>query len=347
MKGLKNMNINAISSLNYIGNSNKIQNRQSFKGKGISDTFEKTVSPAEEAKNEAIKWLEETNYILNHLAATLADRRNIIGEGYTHIGVSIPENDAYIFRINRTNFPKGEIKDYKITDVEDKDLTVNIGQPVAEIRVKSTGSLLPATIQVLKRQKGEPVGIKPASAIYIEDTEKLREGEIPYNDISRKENYERTIHKVAQLPIEAYEKLIEDLNISAQNGYKFDYYNSNNILVDDEGKSLGLIDMEKIGLPVDYGSVLYALTNIQYFNTFTSKYDVPEISDEKKAKVLEDTVMIIDKYLKAMQNKGLKFNRDESSMYFIQLLESLPCKFYFRTFDIKEQWSKLAQMGLV
>ena len=340
------MNVNAVRLSNNI-KAPKIGQQVSFRGKEISDTFERTFQPEKKHENDAIKWFEETDYILNHLIATLADKRNIIGEGFTHVGFLIPENDSYILRTRKTNLPQSEIKDYTITDVEDKNLTINIGQPVAEINVNSSDSLFPQIVQVLKRQKGEPIGVKPASTIYIEDTEILREGEIPYNDISRKEYYERTIHKVAQLPEEAYEKLIEDLNIAAQNGYKFDYYNSNNILVDEEGKSLGLIDMEKNGLPIDYGSVLYALTNIQYFNTFISKYDVPEISEDRKVKVLEDTVTIIEKYLKAMQNKGLKFNRDESSMYFIQLLESLPCKFYFKTFDTNEQLMKLGQMGLI
>ena len=338
------MNIGAINTQiqlkNYIG----LAKTASFKSLNSVDTFEKTTVP--KSSNEAINWLEQTDFINTRLSETLNNDDNISGEGFSHIVYAIPGNEEYILRMKKSNVLKGQIKSSEIKDVEDKNLKVNIGQPVAEIVYETEDSPVQGRIEVLKKQTGEPVGVKPPSAIYIEDTDKLRENELPYEDISRKEAYARTIHKVAELPVEAYEKFLEDITSASKSGYKFDYYNSNNILVDDKGQALNLIDMDKCSMDADYGSILYALTNIEYFNTFTSRYEAPVMSDEQKMAAIDDTITIIDKYIQAMKNKGIKFDKDNSSMYFYKLLGSMPFQFFCKSFDSNEQWLKHEQMGV-
>ncbi len=338
------MNIGAINTQiqlkNYIG----LAKTASFKSLNSVDTFEKTTVP--QSSNEAIDWMQQTNFVNTRLTNIINNDDNIAGEGFNHIAYSIPDNEKYILRSGKADAIKGRIVSSEIKDIEDKNLRVNIGQPVAEIVFKTEKSPVIGRIEVLKKQTGEPVGVKPPSAIYIEDTDKLRENELPYEDISRKEAYARTIHKVAELPVEAYEKFLEDITLASKAGYKFDYYNSNNILVDDKGQALNIIDMDKCSIDVDYGSVLYALTNIEYFNTFTSRYEAPVMSDEQKMAAIDDTIAIIDKYIQAMKNKGLKFERDNSSVYFYKLLVSMPFSFFCKSFDTNEQWLKLKQMGV-
>lgn len=340
------MNIGSITPLMQIRNNFASFNKTSFKGTEYVDTFERTTSSIVQGENRAIKWLKETDFVNKSLAETLANSENILGEGFSHVVYQIPGNDEYILRMNKSSVKCDEIKNPEIKDVEDKNLPINIGQPVAQILFDTSDSYMKGYVEVLKKQNGESVGVKPPSAIYIEDTGVLRENEVPYEDASRKDKYERTIHKVAQLPVSAYEKFLEELTIAGEAGYKFDYYNSNNVLVDEDGQAINIIDMDQQKSPVDYGSVLFALTNIEYFNTFNSQYDASPVSDERKEQAFLDTVEIIDKYVQAMKNQGLKFDRENTSMYFYKLLDSFPCKFYCKSFDYSGQWAKFEQMGV-
>lgn len=342
------MNINAITSLRQIGR-NFLPKAPSFLGTINSipnDSFERTTPKKSESENGAIKWIEDNDYVRTKLIKTLNNPDNLLGSGFNHSAYVIPETDDYIFRVKKNFMPRQLVNEYEIKDVEDKKLPINIGQVLAEISLDEKVYPDWQLIQVLKRQNGEPLGIKPPSATFYENGE-LREGELPYDDISRKETYERTIHKVAQMPVEAYEKLLENLEIASQNGYNFDYYNSNNILVDEENQALNLIDMDAVGEEVDYGSVLFALTNVEYLDVFKSKHGSAIMDDKRVEGVVNDTIEIIDKYIQAMKNKGFKFDRQTSSVYFQKFLSSIPAIIYFKTFDIKEKWNKLEEMGLV
>ena len=291
------MNIGAINTQiqlkNYIG----LAKTASFKSLNSVDTFEKTTVP--KSLNEAINWLEQTDFINTRLSETLNNDDNISGEGFSHIVYAIPGNEEYILRMKKSNVLKGQIKSSEIKDVEDKNLKVNIGQPVAEIVYETEDSPGQGRIEVLKKQTGEPVGVKPPSAIYIEDTDKLRENELPYEDISRKEAYARTIHKVAELPVEAYEKFLEDITSASKSGYKFDYYNSNNILVDDKGQALNLIDMDKCSMDADYGSILYALTNIESQLDGISQEMQGELTQSKKSELQQRLSNLETQYLQS------------------------------------------------
>ena len=57
-------------------------------------------------------------------------------------------------------------------------------------------------------------------------------------------------------------------------GYKFDYYNPNNFLLDEDKGSIEIIDLDKYKAPYknDLGNALWALTNIEYLNTYLSSY---------------------------------------------------------------------------
>ena len=220
----------------------------------------------------------------------------------------------------------------KIKDTEDKNLTINIGQQVAEITVP-TSFVFPETIEVIKKQKGKSLGVPPYEALSANENGDLRKGELPYEALERKLHYAESIHDVAQLPVSAYEKLISDVISANEAGYSFDYLNSNNLLVDKNDKSINLIDMNKSGGGVNLGNVLYALTNISYFSTYSSSYDENPMSEDDVNKALNDTIQIISKFMQAMQNMGLKLDKNECSYQFMNLMNSFPFTLYCKTFD--------------
>ena len=300
-----------------------------------------------EAENEFISWAKENNFS-EKIGDILSNPNLIIGKGFTHNAYSIPENDEYVLRVGRSqeDFLKdADWKNMKITDSQDKNLTLNIGQSIAFIEAPAK-KLFPVYLEVLKKQTGYPLGIKPSATIYTEDGN-LRKGELPYEDISRKEYYAKSIHEVSQMPQEAFEKLIDDLNAAGEAGYAFDHLNSNNLLVDTKNQAINLIDMEKGLKKPRWDAVLYALTNIDYYSTYTSYYAEPAMSNEQKQQVTNDTITIIKKFIQAMKNKGEKFDKYRLSYEFLTTMaHSLPFLMTFMVFDKEAAFDKLEKMGL-
>lgn len=348
-----------ISPLNFVKLNNSSFSKQYVKQGLSSDVFVKSPNntafkgaQSTNSANSFIKWAQDTKFTENQLTEILLNPDNIIGSGFSNTAYKIPGNDSYILRvltssasrINPSNIPNAKLKDTK-----DKNPEINIGQKVAEIEIPGEYTADSITVEVLKRQNGESIGVQPPETLCNDFGDPLPDV-ISYEDYSRKEKYARTIHKVAQLPVESFEKLISDFTKASEAGYHFDHLNSNNLLVDSEDESINLIDMSiGSGKPVkpNYSNLLYSLTNISYLQTYISKYPNP-VSDEDKNTSIEDTINIISKFMEAMQNQGAKFDRDLESIEFgYKFKSSLPCKVYCRSYDDNGFWHKAEAMGLV
>jgi len=255
-------------------------------------------------KSSFEKWMEENNLTLSDIKNIISNNENILGAGFDNTTFSIPDCDEYVLRVrsNLLSFVlNSDFENATIINTEDKNLDINIGQQVAEILPK-TIIPFPAGIEVLKKQYGESVGVQPSETIQY--------GEIEYEDYQRKNKYARTIHKVASLPIESYETLITEIKKAEELGYTFDHLNSNNLLVDENNQRINIIDMEKRGKRGDtMANLLYALTNIRYYSTYTSQTYCP-VSDNERHQAYQDSMEIIGKFAQAMKNQGLKFDRE-------------------------------------
>ena len=321
----------------FVKNTNSI----SFKGK------ETTV-----AENDFIKWAKETNFIEAQLIDILRNPDNVIGSGFTHTAYAIPQNDKYVLRIETESLPYLDftnIRNSTIEDREDRSLDINIGQVVANVSLKNAWNQSYAVLDILKKQTGETIGVQPAETLSKDGWGTERIDVESYYSISRKEQYARTIHKVAELPIEAYEKLICTFQRACDFGYIFDHKNSHNILVDSENKSLNLIDMNKgfrKSNKADFMKLLYSLTNINYYSTFQTDYKT-QISDEKKATATDDTITIISKFLEAMQKQNKKFIPNDSSTEANRIMLSEPCRKYIQSPSKFDFWNKMQEKGLV
>ena len=245
----------------------KSTNNVSFKGNEV-----------QAEKSDFVKWAEKTDFINTQLINIIRNPENVIGSGFVHTAYSIPQNEEYVLRVESDALPYIDFKNInkaKIEDVEDKDLDINIGQAVANIVLKNDWDDPYTVINVLKKQTGESVGVQPAETLSKDGWGIEEYGILPYYDITRKEKYARTIHKVAEIPVESYEKLLSTFQKACDAGYIFDHKNSNNILVDSNAKSFNLIDLNKgFKKPTnaDFMKLLYALTNITYYGTFQNNY---------------------------------------------------------------------------
>lgn len=339
------MNINKIQTIPVINKA--FTKTVPFRAGKIEDIFERTTKPASGSDNKAIQWLENEDYVNKRLIKDISNPQNKIGSGFSHSGFVIPGNNEYVLRVSNSEISKNQFAKYEIKDTEDKNLKINIGQSVAEITLKDKNGTKISDIEVLRRQNGYPLGVKPYSTIYNEDFS-IRQGELPYEAPERKADYEKSIEAVAKMPVEAFETLLDNINEASDKGYRFDFLNSNNILIDEKNNSLNLIDMEKRGQysKIDNASILYALTNIEYYNTYKSEFDNNPKSDDETKKAFENTMEIITKYTTAMKNKGLKFDTQIYSHEAQDLMLSPPFMCFCRAFTIDQELNNLKRMGL-
>ncbi len=309
----------------------------SFKAQN-QDTFIKT-GVQESSDNIDIEKLKlNPKEMLKLYQSATADKNNKIGSGFTHSVYKIPNVEGYVFRVPTDNLNKSMdfmTARYKESS-EAKDLDVNVGQKVGELKF-ITEDNHSVTVELRQFAKGISLGIPPIQAVRNKEE---------YNSMENKEYYAKTIAQTASLPLEAYEKLISDFQKVYKAGYHFDHLNSNNLLIDEKNKSINLIDLDKLKMKPNYGNLLYALTNIGYFETYTSAYDSNPVSDEKKNEVTFNTMQIIDKFTKAMQKQNVKFKMDEISYEFMKFLTSLPCYCFCQTTDFNTIWVKFEQMGI-
>lgn len=339
------MNISAITSLKTITNNISLRKAITFKGSLSSDTFERT--KPQNNGNEAIKWMENTNFINNRMLSIISNPDNKMGQGFQHCVYSIPENDDYVLRVrNGFEADKTLTDGYQIEDIADKNLDINIGQEVARIVLNRNDGCGHNIVTVLKKQKGIPLGIPPYEALKDPGTDKLKADEPEYDCKERKDKFAYTLSTLASMPVSAYEDFLDNINTAHKCGYYFDHLNSNNIMFDEDTGSLGLIDMDKGRSYLNYGNVLYALTNIEYFSTYTGKSG-HIISDEENYQAAKNTIEIIDKFFQAMQNKGLKMKREDASYEFMKLFFSVPFCFYCKTMNDNEKWQSLISKGVV
>lgn len=311
---------------------NKDMFEHSCQTKNISFKGVNSLSSNQASASKFIKFSKEYN-LLDKIPSILVED-NIIGHGNEHTVYAIPNNEEYVLRTPSSfDLSKIKNKELKIEATED-NLDINIGQKVGQIKVKNEFS---ATIEILKKQKGKPIGNPPPTAVFNEYTRKLRSGEIEYESPIRKEKFANSIKTLANLPISSYEKLIDDYKKAADAGYFFDHLNSNNLLVDEENQTICFIDMSKRKDKPNFGNLLSALTNSCYLDTYISNYDDYPVSNDEKNMAIKNTITIINKYLEAMKNKNETIDFDNMSMEFFAFMGSIPMSIVCNTWNIEEK----------
>ena len=289
----KSPKTNFIMSPNLKGDVFKRNNEISFKGKE-ADSF--------------IQWAQETSFV-DQIGDILTNPDLKIGSGFHNNVYKIPGNDDYVLRTGLfvTNYMNAiPLSRYRMVDIEDKKMKINIGQKVARIELHSPYQIL--EFEVLKKQSGKPLGVKCREAIVKKDGT-LQENELPYEHITRRKYYADSIHSVSQLPLSAYDKLIADLIVAHKAGYSFDATNSNNLLIDEEKQEINLVDMSKYKSRISWKKVLLALTNRAYFETYADQKNEFSSSIEENEQVKQDTAIIIEKFSEALRKRKIWFRR--------------------------------------
>ena len=249
------------------------------------------------------------------ISTIIGDKANEIGRGYYHIAYNIPQKHDCVLRIPRKfNLNRFKNADVEITDNEDKNLKINVGQKLAAVKLKDPQTGKSVELEILKKQQGKPFGIMP----YVAYNKAKATVNMPnYDSKEMKEKHRASVEAIAKFPVSSYEKLIETVQEAAKSNYSFDFINSNNILYDEKTQSINLVDLDYGKGEIDYGKILYALTDSSYIKIYNSiGYDVGE---EERTKTGENISKITDKFMAAMENKGLNAELEKSMMSFFTL----------------------------
>ena len=311
----------------------KIQNISNYRKIG----FRGTSSPNEDTFERS----SDNIFSPENLRKVLSNPDNEIGHGAHNIVYAIPGNEEYVLRINKRFFHPN-IQEAQYIDT-DKHLDINIGQEVGYIRTNGPIKGMIQNIEVLKKQQGISYAVPTPRAISDPDGN-LLPNEAPYEDISRKISFKTLLDKLSKMDIKAYEKLLDTLMKAEEYGYCFDPFNSTNIIITDD--EINMIDFEKSKITCSLIDLLYSLTNFEYIRNY---YMDPYIDESLKHEAWEETITIISKFIKAMQNKGLKFNHEYlRSINSLQILKSNEFKqaIGYNPDDNLTVYQTLAKIGL-
>ncbi len=271
-------------NINKISNINKIPFKGTIEASG--DTFEKSFNKIFSPEN---------------LRGIFLNPENEIGHGANNVVYSIPDNDKFVLRVCKSYFRPENITSAEYVDTDQHE-DFNIGQKIGHIKADGGPFGMCQIIEVLKKQKGKSYGVPHISAI-TDEGGKLLPNETPYDDYSRKISFKTLLDKASKMDIGAYEKLLEMFDKAQDADYGFDPFNCNNLLLSDD--EINMIDFNRSKIKCSYLELLNMVTNHEYLHTF---YMAPDIDESLKHQAYEQTVTIISKFLKAMQNKGLKLN---------------------------------------
>ena len=254
---------------------------------------------------------------------------NYIGKGFEGTVYKIPQEPRWVIKESNRVFSNIYNIDKKIIPLTDKMPLINVGQPVAIIQIGHGPALL--SYQILKTQHGTEYGIAPSpiSPDYFLKSK------------SAQSIYKHSIQQMANLPISSYESLIDDLSYINSCGYKPDYFNPNNFLID--GININMVDTEEITDPNyqnDFGNVLYTLLIGEFFH-----YSQKQLQTDPSDEIQELNLQIITKFMTVMKNRGKKFSQD--NYHFQKFLKSNLSSPYFKTDDYDKKIEILKQNNLL
>lgn len=295
-----------------------------------TDVFVKSCSfgvKDDKSFNEFKKWAKETDFT-SHVSEIIDRTGDILGSGFEGTTYSIPNNDKWVIKqYNRSKVVPEALKKPLISEVKDISPDLNIGQFVASVKIPMNDRLS-QHIYILKKQTGRSHGIPHSSNKIV-------------NDATAKQHID-SLKRLAQMPMETYTALVDDITYVTKQGYKFDTDNPYNFMIDFENNRVRFVDIaDKLEEKdkTQYGDVLFALLDSDFARTFKDS-DRPE---KEKASAKMYSYQICSKFVSAMVRKKAKFT---SSHNFTKVFVSEPFEFMLGTSRPDKKIAKLKELGL-
>lgn len=258
-------------------------------------------------KNKSIK---------NIVLSTINNESNYIGSGFNADVYSIPGIDNYLIRIERKNFNVQSLLENPIIPELQNELAPNFGQYIAS---NNHG------LFITKKVHGESHSLPNWSNV-IKDLEtnkrelKYKEAELILNKIVN----------LSEFPQKSYDDLAK--NIQKLNKYtqcEIDIMNPNNLIVDDENKTINIIDLWY--KHSDNGSIepfngIDSMINLM-LDPLTYNKVSDKLSFKQQDKLTESAQKIINKIFVASEKYGLERNRENAKLIYKDIDKNLDVEF--------------------
>lgn len=304
-----NLSINPITRSN-IGTSKLLgfsPVNASYKNSNNIDTYTKSISFGQNQEKygyEAFeKWSGSTGF-LSKASQIIASQENIIGFGTEGKTYKIPNNENWVIKVlNNPYSINSEDSGNKIIRIKDKSPSINVGQAIAQIKLPDNTDKH-KIIYILKKQKGKPYGIP------FEERNRI-------NQINIKRHI-NCLKMLADFPPASYEKLVRTISQANFDGYKIDYYNPNNFMIDEENKEINIVDVKDskdIHSNLS-GEILYALLDGDFAVNFNRSNC--SVADKITASRLSNE--IIYKYEQAAKKCGMRIEKTIGYMLMLKKL---------------------------
>ena len=250
--------------------------------------------------NSFIQWLEDKYTYLKEINF----KGKLIGSGFEGVVYEINGTDNWVMKESkRSSLIPYPVSKMEILEIPDDFPSLNIGQPIAKVTMPKN-SVFSYTFYVLKRQKGQSLGVAP--------------DELNINDFTVNKHL-NSLKLLASAPQSTYDKLINDVVKISQNGYEIDCGNSNNFMFDSDNQSVNFVDVNKYEKDVkktnQLGNVLYSLLDTSFESLMRDSKECNNTLEQRKYLISQ----ICEKYFRAMKANGLMFNLD---FLFINLLNT-------------------------
>lgn len=231
----------------------------------------------------------------NSVYSIITNAKNYMASGFYADIYTIPSIEKYLIRIERENFRLKSFMQNEITAAPQNESLPNFGQYIA---TNNEGFF------IVKKVQGECNSIPYWP-------KKIKQLELGTAEINEKETQFilKKIKKLSEFPQKSYDKLAKKIQIINKNtDCEIDMMNPNNLLINNENKSINIIDIwyqsygDEIKAP--YNGIESMLHLMLDPLTHCKVYE--KLPPEDKIRLIQSSEKIIQKVLEASEKNGLK-----------------------------------------
>lgn len=323
------ININSISSIQNGFQQNKY-GKKSANSISLSQPFQKIplsfgkdlVNHRNESLPSEIKEKMPKGVSIYDLIRQAQTPENIVGQGANSIVYNLPQLDDYVLKVLNKDDPN------KI-DMKEFPSDVNLGQPVWQDEKNPR-------ILILKKIEGKEHSIPNWSKTVG----------VPMQVTSEQsKQFAKQIEVIASMPQAAFDQFAKDVKVLEDKGYKLDSINPNNLIVDEQGQQIHIIDYFKVN-PNEahlYRNSCFDLIAVASdFTLFPEYYD--KMNDEEKKSSLAAVKTITDKMYQGCVKAGLSCDDERYITYIRETSKWFPINSvpnhknggeYVRAYDVR------------
>ena len=296
-----------------------------------NDIFVRSTSFGQITDNKSFvdfdNWAKATKFKEN-AKEIIKDPKNYLGKDSEGHSYRIPNCDKWIIKkpINSQLVPI-QVDETTYTEVDDISPRINIGQPIASLRIPLSPRIT-EHYYVHKAQVGGKLGVHQVFMKNINsDTARI---------------HIESLSRVANLEQESFDELIQNIKEISDMGYSFNGKQPNNLSLDTQTKRITLsgLTQNNKNKKSQFSEVLYALLGSDFAERFGNSHR----PNEEKKQANRYSTAICAKFLISMKNAQVKFSLTDN---FENLVKSDTFSKILKTNDNMEKVQQLRNIGLI